>query len=108
MIVEAEHFEAVSRQFGATQENIRSGRSFVELAIQGRADLVDLETVEITTGTEYRPWIRIKAKKAGIRILVEQYKSGNEVVIVLHAVIPRDAHTYEAVEKLWKQYRSKV
>ena len=108
MIIEADHYEEVSKQFGATRENMRSGRSFIELAIQERFDLVDVEVVEVTTGTEYRPWIRIKARKSGIRVIVEQYRDGEDIVVLLHAVIPRDAHTYEAVENLWKQYRSKA
>ena len=107
MIIETEHFEEVSKQFGATKENIQAGRSFVELAIQGRFDLVDVKVIESTTDITYRPWIRIKAKKAGLRVIVEQYQDGDEITILLHAVIPRDAHTYDEIEKLWRKYRSK-
>src|SRR5262249_34288328 len=108
MIIEAKHFEEVSRQFGATPENIRAAQSFIELPIQKRFDLVELDIIAVTTDTEYRNWIRIKAKKAGIRVIAEQYREGDEIIILLHAVIPRDAHTYQAVEKLWRKYRSKA
>jgi hypothetical protein len=108
MIVEADYFEEVSKQFGATKENMRSGHSFIELAIQKRFDLVDIDVIEATTGTEYRPWIRIKAKKAGIRVIVEQYQGADDIIILLHAVLPRDDHTYDEVEKLWRKYRSKI
>jgi hypothetical protein len=108
MIINADHFEKISRGFGATEDNMRAAASYIDLATQQRFDLVDLEVVATTTGTEFRPWIRIKAKKSGLRVIVEQYRDGNDTVILIHAVIPRDAHTYEEVEKLWRKYRSKA
>jgi len=108
-IIEAPHFQEESKAQGATKENIKAAYSIVEAALDGRLDLVDVEIVRATSKEpDYRPWIRLKGKKSIVRIAAERYKDGDDLVILLHTVIPRDEHTYEIIEALWKKHRSKL
>jgi hypothetical protein len=108
-IIEADYFEKESEALGATNENIKSVRSLVQAALDERDDIVSYELIRNTTGeSEYRPWVRIRGKKSGVRIAVELYQENNDDIVLIHVVIPRDAHTYDDIEKLWLKYRSKI
>jgi hypothetical protein len=108
-IIEAPHFEAESKALGATKENIKAAYALVQAALESRIDLVEVEIIRNTSKDKaYRPWIRIKGKLSMIRVAIERYSEGNDFIVVLHVVLPRDDHTYDEVERLWKQYRSKV
>ena len=108
-IIEAPHFDAESKALGATKENIKAAHALVQAALENRIDIVEVETIRNTSKDKaYRPWIRIKGKLSMIRVAIERYSEGSDLIIVLHAVLPRDDHTYDEVERLWKKYRSKI
>lgn len=88
-IVEAPHFEAESRALGAKSENIKAGRSLVGAALESRIHLVEVEIIRATTKDKnYRSWMRIKGKKSFIRVAIERYKQEDDLIVLLHAVIP--------------------
>jgi hypothetical protein len=106
----APHFEEVSLSLGATPDNMKSAQSNVELALAGRSDLVNVMDIRITmTNPHFRHWQRVKVLKSGIRTIFEAWQDDNNNVIVLvHAAAPRQSDTYEDIEKLWKQYRTRI
>lgn len=108
-IVDAAHLEVESKALGATKENLLAARSYVQAALNGRKDIVSYEQISVTLNeSAFRPWWRVKALKPGIRVAVEMYKEGSDNVVLIHAVAPRDDHTYDEFERLWRQYRSKA
>ena len=108
-VIEASHFEAESKALGATNENIKAARSLVQAALENRADVVEVDVIRNTTkDINFRPWLRVRGKLSNIRVAIERYKEGDDLIVFLHAVIPRDDHTYDEFEKLWRKYRSKV
>lgn len=108
-VIEAAHFEPESRALGATKENIKAARSLVQAALENRVDIVEVEVIRNTTkDSNFRPWVRVKGKLSNIRVAIERYTDGDDLIVMLHVVIPRDDHTYEEVEKLWRKYRSKA
>lgn len=108
-IIEAAHYESESKAQGATPENMKAARSLVQAALDGRDDIVSYELVRNTASEpEYRPWIRVRDIKSGIRVIIEIHQEDDDDIVLMHAVLPRDSHTYDEIEKLWRQYRSKL
>lgn len=98
---EAPHCSQVSKANGTSQEQYQAGLRLVELAFDGDTR-TKVDVIEQTRDEMHRPWIRISMTGFSCRAIVEN--TGTEIVV--HAILPRDANTYNVAEELWKQFRS--
>ena len=101
MIIEAHYAKQQSEENGTTAERYKAGLRLVELAVNGDSRAT-IREIEQTKGTQFRPWIRISMPGFSCRAVVEN--TGTEILI--HVILPKDSHTYDIVEELWKTYRS--
>lgn len=103
----APHFEAESKRLGASTTHLAAGRRLAELYAEENS-LVDIRDIEVTLHPKFYPWQRLKERRFTIRIIVEQIidDQGNEIITV-HCVLPRASDTYDEVEALWKQFRTR-
>jgi hypothetical protein len=105
-IVYAPYFEEESIKAGCRSSEIAAGRRTAELYADAATTLqVDTQLIKATVNRgPFRPWIRLKAPASNVRVIVE--RAGDTLVV--HAVLPRWAETYEEVVDLWKQYRTRI
>jgi hypothetical protein len=101
VIQQAPYCRSESEAAGTNDEQFRAGIRLVELAIQADPN-VEFVVIETTKHKDFSPWVRIKGKKGQIRAIAEIISSEE---VLIHVILPRDSHTYEDVEALWKQYR---
>lgn len=102
----APYFEIASSQAGCHAAEIAAGRRTAELyADPESANLIDIQLIKSTSNRgPFRPWLRLKAPAAQVRVIVEM--DGNTLVV--HAVLPRWAETYDEVVELWKIHRTRL
>jgi len=101
VIHEAPYCRSDSEAAGTSDAQYKAGLRLVELAIQGDPN-VDFNEIEVTKHDDFYSWVRIKGKKGQIRAIVEVISASE---ILVHIILPRDSHTYEDVEALWKKHR---
>ncbi|MEO1666690.1 MAG: hypothetical protein AAFU54_18780 [Chloroflexota bacterium] len=95
-----------SRKTGCTKEMFRAGVKLVEEAIQSM-NRIDHAEIAVTQHPDFAPWMRLKwkmGKSATFRVIVEL----QEEEVLIHLVVPRTHRTYDEVEALWKQHRTKL
>ena len=109
IVKKAPHFDEESSKLGATPENIKSAESALELALAGRKDLVSVMDIKVTQqDPNSRHWRRIKVLKSGVRVVFEAWFENEDLIVLIHCVMPKASWTYEEIVSLWQKYRTRI
>ena len=106
MLKIADYAREESRKAGATRAQFKAGIALVKEALC-TLDRIDYADIEATKHPDFAVWLRLKwsvGQAASFRAIVEL--QGDNAI--LHVVLPRTSSTYDEVEALWKQHRTKL